>query len=64
VPATNATKSLSCKNLVGRYGSGMGFCNADSEQLPLPSATFVSRMYVCIALVYFDFFLCLLCCLN
>ncbi len=37
---------LVCENLVGQYGSQRVFCNEDPSVLPLPSANFVTEMYV------------------
>lgn len=45
VPDTNTTKALACRSLMGgRFGSGMGMCNADPSRLPIPAENFVTEV--------------------
>ncbi len=44
VPDTNSTRSLGCNNIIGRFSSGQGQCNADPTRLPLPAGNFVTEV--------------------
>ena len=44
--ASNNTKPMGCQNIIGRFGSGLGRCNADTSALPIALGDMVVQTYV------------------